>query len=171
MTLFIFYTTQCKWRSQHELTCKVIIHLSLSQTLAVVSHEPLSNVPNFPAEIAHTADSTIHVCHQQDVMVWCINSFIDFFFSWWSVEEYGLGVSTLLSISPTACLLSKIISHLRWPPASDSFLGLIKISNWCESMNREVDNPSMYWAASKRVFLEAAVFYLKQGFRLGLGEM
>lgn len=30
------------------------MHLSFSQTLAVVSHEPLSNVPNFPDERLQT---------------------------------------------------------------------------------------------------------------------
>lgn len=43
------------------LTCKVIMHLSFSHTLAVVSQEPLRSVPNFPAERLHTA----HTKHQQ----------------------------------------------------------------------------------------------------------
>lgn len=32
------------------------MHLSFSQTLAVVSHEPLSNVPNFPEERLQTKE-------------------------------------------------------------------------------------------------------------------
>lgn len=35
-------------------TCNVIIHLSFNQTLAVVSHDPLNNVPNFPEERLQT---------------------------------------------------------------------------------------------------------------------
>lgn len=35
-------------------TCNVIIHLSFNQTLAVVSHDPLNNVPNFPDERLQT---------------------------------------------------------------------------------------------------------------------
>lgn len=37
-------------------TCKVIMHFSPSQTLAVVSHEPLSIVPNLPAESVQTVN-------------------------------------------------------------------------------------------------------------------
>jgi hypothetical protein len=32
------------------------MHFSLSQTFAVVSQEPLSSVPNFPEDSAHTMD-------------------------------------------------------------------------------------------------------------------
>lgn len=35
-------------------TCNVIIHRSFNQTLAVVSHDPLNNVPNFPDERLQT---------------------------------------------------------------------------------------------------------------------
>lgn len=35
-------------------TCNVIIHLSFNQTFAVVSHDPLNNVPNFPDERLQT---------------------------------------------------------------------------------------------------------------------
>lgn len=37
-------------------TSSVIIHLSWSHTLAVVSHEPLKSVPNFPEDRLQTVD-------------------------------------------------------------------------------------------------------------------
>lgn len=37
-------------------TCKVIMHFSLSQTLAVVSQDPLKSVPNFPEDRVQTME-------------------------------------------------------------------------------------------------------------------
>lgn len=44
----------CPILLQKNYTCSVIMHLSFNQTLAVVSHDPLSKVPNFPDERLQT---------------------------------------------------------------------------------------------------------------------
>lgn len=42
-------------------TSSVIMHLSLSHTLAVVSQEPLNSVPNFPADKVQTVSTVSKV--------------------------------------------------------------------------------------------------------------
>lgn len=49
---FNLFFTERSQKLQH--TCKVIMHFSLSHTLAVVSQEPLKSVPNFPDDSVQT---------------------------------------------------------------------------------------------------------------------
>lgn len=68
-----------------EWPCSVIMHFSLSHTLAVVSQEPLKSVPNFPEDRVQTVD--IQRC-KDDTVHMTANIIFDSLFPQYTTPRY-----------------------------------------------------------------------------------